>query len=415
MSAVDKESKPDSLFSCRPGDSSVHLTVGAPGDELLTKLPPLFHEATSHCLSQTGAGLFQYGPELGTKQFRTELAKFLSLRYGEPVAADHLVLTCGATNGLHLVTSCLVKQGGVVFVENPTYFIALNILHGDMGLSVCPVDINQDGIDVEVLEESIKTVAANHDTKTDDGRYWGMIYTIPTYHNPTGITMTQSVGENLIKIAKKYNLLVLCDDVYNLLSYDELPFSRLKCLDKDFEVGNVISNGTFSKILAPGVRMGWLEAPSHVVKKLKESGVLLSGGSQNNLMSGTVTSLLQLGSLDRLLDESIKIYKERMDEAVDILQHHLPSNWTVKHPGGGYFLWIETDVNNIEDFTTWLQQEKNLVVMKGQLASPFTHLQTTNGNCFSNCFRISIAYYELKAIVSACRHLCDAAKQFIAL
>ena len=150
MSAVEDDSKPDSLFSCRPGDSSIHLTVGAPGDEILKLLPQLFQEATNHSLSQTQAGLFQYGPELGTRQFRSELSKFLAQRYGDPVAAEHLVLTCGATNGLHLVTSCLVRQGGVVFVENPTYFIALNILHGDMGLDVCPVDIKEDGIDVDV-------------------------------------------------------------------------------------------------------------------------------------------------------------------------------------------------------------------------------------------------------------------------
>ena len=136
--------------------------------------------------------MFQYGPVAGTEHFRQELAEFLTRRYGDNINKDELILTTGATNGLHLVTSSLVRSGGVVFVENPSYFIALNILSGDMGLTVVPVNMAEQGLDVEELERGIAEAVKNHDITVQDGRFWGMIYTIPTFHNPTGASTTRA-------------------------------------------------------------------------------------------------------------------------------------------------------------------------------------------------------------------------------
>ena len=405
----------DSLFSATvsAADSATHLTVGAPGPSLLAALPPLFQEAATHFLGEqaTNPHMFQYGPELGTATFRQELAAFLSRRYGDPVAADQLVLTTGATNGLHLVTSRLVRPGGVVFVENPTYFIALNLLSGDMGLEVVPVDMLRDGVDIAALERSVERAAAGRSVETEAERHWGAIYTIPTFHNPTGVTLGRQRGEQLIAVARRWNLLVVCDDVYNLLSYSPLAVSRLKTLDTA-PGGLVISNGSFSKILAPGVRLGWLEAPPRLVAALASSGVLLSGGSQNNVMSGLVTSLLSLGHLDTLLDTAIATYSQRMEAAVSILQSGLPASWSVLNPRGGYFLWIETDIEDLKSFVSWLRTKKKILVMHGSHASPNTHLEKREENCCMNSFRVSIAYYDLPKLEYACNDLCSAAKEY---
>lgn len=399
---MSQDTPQDSLFSGRVSDSSLHLTVGAPGHSLLTQLQPHLRAGTDHMLTQTS--LLQYGPELGSCQYRAELARFLTRHYGDTVDPDQLVLTTGATNGLHLVTSVLLQRSAVVFLENPTYFIAQSIIADDMGHKIVPVNINNHGIDLVDLEDNIKK-NMKHVTAESSGRYWGMIYTIPTFHNPTGISMQKCVGENLIKLARKYNLLILCDDVYNLLNYQTRTpeFSRLKVLNHDQDC--VISNGTFSKILAPGVRLGWIEAPDNVVKQLKQSGVLLSGGSQNNLMSGTVSGMMKSGLMDQSLQNSIKIYADRMRAVVDVLQSNLPSSWSVEHPGGGYFLWINTDVPDLTRFIKWLESEKKIVVMGG-------HLAASKENCFKNCFRISIAYYDQPILVETCLNLCDATKEY---
>ena len=409
----------DSLFSAQVQEDSItHLTVGAPGPSLLSRLPSLFREASESFLTEDSQFMFQYGPEAGTEHFRRELAHFLTRRYSDggevgEVSPGDLVLTTGATNGLHLVTSSLVRTGGLVFVENPTYFIALNILSGDMGLTVVPVNMTKQGMEVTELEESIAEAAKNQDINVTDGRFWGMIYTIPTFHNPTGVTVTRNVGERLISVAKKWKLLILCDDVYNLLNYSRtIEFSRLKALDTQGE-GHVISNGSFSKILAPGVRLGWLEAPRHIVAKLSSSGVLLSGGAQNNLMSGMVTSLMTLGHLDTHLDHSLRVYGERMDLAVRILGTGLPPSWSLSHPGGGYFLWIQTDQLDLENFINWLKNEKKITVMPGNFASPNSHLERLDKECFKNSFRISIAYYDLAELEKACNDLCCASTEFV--
>ena len=297
-------------------------------------------------------------------------------------------------------------------MENPSYFIALNILSDDMGLTVVPVNMAEQGLDVEELERGIAEAAKNHDITVQDGRFWGMIYTIPTFHNPTGASTTRTIGEQLISVAKRWNLLILCDDVYNLLNYSKTrDISRLKALDSKNE-GHVISNGSFSKILAPGVRLGWLEAPSDLATKLKSSGVLLSGGAQNNLMSGIVTRLITLGHLDTHLDHSIKVYGERMDAAVLILSRDLPPSWSVLHPHGGYFLWIKTDVPDLTPFLKRLEEEKKITVMPGRFASPNTRLERLNSDCLKNCFRISIAYYDLDVLEKACDDLCLASSEF---
>ena len=153
------EIETDSLFSQVIGDTKINLSIGAPGPDLLSKLSPMFSEGCSNVLSRGSDSLFQYGPETGTKLYRRELSQFLSSRYGSPVHPDQLILTTGATNGLHLAVSSLVKRGGLVFVENPTYFIALDILKKDLGLEVVPVDMTEDGVDVESLESKIKSAA----------------------------------------------------------------------------------------------------------------------------------------------------------------------------------------------------------------------------------------------------------------
>ena len=400
----DNLQESDSLFSGRVSDSKIHLTVGAPGDSLLSRLPAVLQSATSHCMSsQSSQHLLQYGPEAGTVQYRSQLARFLSTHYGDTVDSDSLVLTNGATNGLHLVTSCLLSKHAVVFVENPTYFIAQNIIANDMGLSVVPVDMTVDGIDLEELESKILNYQDKSCQEQQDGRYWGMIYTIPTYHNPTGITMKKSVGQQLINLARKYNLLIFCDDVYNLLSYNNLEYSRLKSLDDQQDC--VISNGTFSKIFAPGVRLGWLESPPHLVKKLKGSGVLVSGGSQNNVMSGVMTSMMQLGLLEENLQHCIKTYGDRMAAVAKVLTDNLPSGWSFYNPGGGYFLWITTNVEDLSSFLQWLEDTKDIVVMGG-------HLAASKQDCFKNCFRISIAYYEEHILTDSCLTICNSAKLY---
>ena len=328
------------LFSSRHLSTLMDLSIGAPGPDILCQLPPLFERITQHRMAReavSGGDLFQYGPEAGLLALRRRLATFLSARYGGDAEAavdpESLVVTGGATGGLVLVGTLLLQPGATVFVEDPTYFIALDILAKDLSFRIQPVPMTKDGVDTEALEQAI--LAAKPPAAGEDGtdRYWGMFYTIPTFHNPTGITMSLSTCHRVVDLAARHGLLVMCDDVYNLLRYENedkgtalQPPSRLKAIDKH---GVVISNGTFSKILSPGIRLGWLELPLALVPRFTGSGVLLSAGCLNNYMSGLLSSLLQLNLLDGHIDVLVQLYRERMSLAQGYLSAHLPAGWQV--------------------------------------------------------------------------------------
>jgi len=289
------------------------------------------------------------------------------------VASEELVTTSGATSGLQLLATVLLDKNGIVFVEDPTYFISSSILAKDLGLKVVPVPMAEDGIDMEELKKAVQREKTGGVCEQD--RFWAMVYTIPTYHNPTGKTMSPEKGRMLIELASQEKMLVVCDDVYNLLTYSPLPYSRLRALQQKPE-NCVISNGTFSKILAPGVRLGWIEAPPGIVS---------------------------LGLLDVQLDHCKQVYGARMNTALKQLGG-LPEGWHVESPGGGYFLWITAP----QDLSAFCHQlEKNGVgVLPGPRASSSS---PQSSNLFASC-RLSIAFFAEEKIALACKTIVQLAK-----
>ena len=178
--------------------------------------------------------------------------------------SEDIFITSGATQGLHVILSTLIDFEGYIFVDEVTYMIALDTIKQFYTLNIIPVKLNEDGVDLEMLEKLVQ----EKQFKSKNKEFWGMYYTIPTYHNPTGILFSKEVCENLIKLARKYDFLITCDDVYNILYYkDSKAPQRLFAYDNredtDYK-GNVVSNGSFSKILGPGVRLGWLEMPNRI-------------------------------------------------------------------------------------------------------------------------------------------------------
>lgn len=166
---------------------------------------------------------------------------------------------------------------GVVFVDEVTYMIALEAIREFPSLKIVPVKLNDDGVDINDLEEKV----VKHKALPANGKmFYGCYYTIPTFHNPTGILFSDEICRALIKLARKHDLLIVCDDVYNMLFYDDdsAPKRLLEYDDEndsDFK-GNVISNGTFSKILSPGVRVGWMECPPRITDVFKNNGKKIS-------------------------------------------------------------------------------------------------------------------------------------------
>ncbi|XP_013105185.2 uncharacterized protein LOC106085466 [Stomoxys calcitrans] len=389
----------------------LNLGVGAPGTDLLQHCADIFRQATEHRLKidneRNSSMLFQYGPTSGTYEARFQIAKYFSQMYKSEVKCEDLIVTSGATQGLHVILSTLVDLNGFIFVDEVTYMLALDSIKQFHTLTIIPIKLNNDGVDLDDLEEQLK----ENLFKTTKKEFWGMYYTIPTYHNPTGILFSSDTCKGLVKLARKYDILITCDDVYNILYYNDTKvpkrlFDYDNKSDKDYR-GHIISNGSFSKILGPGVRLGWLELPKRMKKVLDSCGIINSGGCLNNYTSGIVASLFELGLAQTYIQRMYAAYKERMLATCAILEKELPESCKLVIPEGGYFIWITLDGNCCaSEFLKFCMEEEQIFFIVG---SRFA----VASDKASNCLRLSIAFHSKEKLEDAARRFCLCLKKFL--
>jgi DNA-binding transcriptional MocR family regulator len=283
------------------------------------------------------------------------------------------------------------------------------------GLRLKPVPVFQDcnGIDPDALEEAIK---ANLSTRsnwkpTASKPYWAMLYLIPQFHNPTGVCLSSERSQRIIQIARRYNLLVICDDVYNLLYFPShyssgCPPQRLFAYDKKDDsdyAGNVISNGSFSKIFAPGVRCGWMEVPQVVKSIFKYSLLFESGGAINHAMCGLLTNLMEQDKLTRPIEEARLIHEERCKAVVDVFHTRLPFI-ELQPPTGGYFIWFKLPHNiNNNEFIEKCLNEKKIALFSGKVFN--VDPDNTENDHF---IRMTFSYYDKDELVKAAHLIADA-------
>jgi 2-aminoadipate transaminase len=295
------------------------------GDPQLSLLPlEVLHKAAGECFNKKDPQFLQYGAEQGDGTFRQSLAAFLSRAYQNPVEADSLFITNGASMGLHLVCTLFTQPGDTVFVEEPTYFLALRIF-ADHNLRVVPILTDESGLVIEDLEEKL----ADSNPK--------FLYIIPTFQNPSGQTLPDERRKRLVNLCQQHDVLIAADEVYHCLRYAgpaPRPFAA------DIKNGRIISLGSFSKILAPGLRLGWIQSDEKIIKRFTGSGLLDSGGGMNPFTSSVVRQVIEDGALDQNILHLTATYRERaafMDKA---LRQYIPEIQFVK-PNGGYFFWLE--------------------------------------------------------------------------
>ncbi len=294
------------------------------GDPQFSLLPlDLLHRAAEERFCQNDPEFLQYGAERGDGKFLASLSEFLSNKYECKVEPKRLFITNGASMGLHLICTLFTKPGDIVFVEEPTYFLALRIF-ADHELRLIPISTDENGLEIEDLERKLK------DSKPK------FLYTIPTYQNPTGRTLSPDRRKKLLSLSSRYKFLVVADEVYHFLNYGGLsprPFAA------DISAGNLISLGSFSKILAPGLRLGWILANEETIERFVNSGLLDSGGGMNPFTSAIVCSLVENGTLDQNISKLNGIYRTRVATMDAQLRKSLPE---VEYnlPQGGYFFWV---------------------------------------------------------------------------
>jgi len=357
----------------------IDLAIGQPSPWLLPV--EAMAKAAAHCTGHPDCVLLAYGAEQGDGHFRVALSKFLGKIYVQPIDAAQLLVTNGASQAIDLICTLFSKAGDTIFVEEPTYFLARKIF-ADHQLKPVSLPMDADGLIVEAVEEELKRTRP------------AFLYTIPTYHNPTSVCLSASRREKLVELSRRYDIMVVADEVYHPLSYTSAPPPPLavSCVS-----AKVISLGSFSKILAPGLRLGWLQAAPALVERIVQCGLLDSGGGLNPFTSGVVRSAMELGLMDENLTLLKETYSRRMQTMGAALRSRLPASARFIDPAGGFFIWLSLPEGADTLDLLAKAKSRNVEFMPG---SKFSSRQG-----LKNCLRLSFAYYDTPELLEGVERL----------
>jgi len=265
---------------------------------------------------------------LGHPDFLKALAGWLSQQYGFTVEWKHLMTVCGSSMGLDTVARQMCKAGDLAVVEEPTYFLSFTMLR-DRGMDLLGVPMQDDGMDLDALEE--------HCIK-QEGKV-KLVYTVPVHHNPTGITMSEAKRQRLVQLAQKYKFYIAADEAYALLNFDESAKTKpLFCYDDPADP-RVYSIGTFSKLIGPGVKVGWVHAHEPLLKPLTGVGWIDSGNNPVTFSSVNLIDFLESGAMTAHLE---MVSKKCGEKCAFLCKKLRDIGLEPFEPKGGYFVWVKS-------------------------------------------------------------------------
>ena len=291
-----------------------------------------FREACGKVLNGQAHLALQYGATEGYEPLREMIARHIE-RYGIRARTENVLITSGSQQALDLIGKLLINAGDRVLVEAPTYLGALQAFNV-YGADYVSVPSDEDGLRTEQLDASLRSGPK-------------FMYVLPNFQNPGGTTLSEGRRHELVLLADRYGIPIIEDDPYGQLRYEGEHLTPLVVLDREnlrrdngYSIGNVIYLSTFSKTLAPGLRLGWIVAPPDVIVKL----VQLKQGA--DLHTSTFAQIVAYEvARDGFLDEHVKtircVYRERRDVMLEALAEHFPPEVTWTRPKGGLFLWVE--------------------------------------------------------------------------
>jgi 2-aminoadipate transaminase len=299
-------------------------------------------QAAEAAMARAGVAALSYGRVGGPASLIGPLKDWL-VRSGDPIPpGNDLFVTAGISQALDLLCTLFSEPGDVAVVESPVYHLALKVF-ADHKLALEPVEADGDGMQPASLAEALSRIKA-------EGKRARFIYTVPTYNNPSSATMPEARRGEVVGLAESAGATILEDDVYRHLWFEAPPPPPLQSFGQP---GSVIRLGSFSKILAPGLRLGWLLAPPEIVERCKDSGLLDSGGGVSHFAAHVAGEFISMGLLDPHVAHLRQSYRERCTALLDGLAQCMPPGVTWSRPGGGFFVWLtlptEVDAAELQD------------------------------------------------------------------
>ena len=311
------------LFAVASRPEVVSLAGGMP---FVAGLPPeLIAGAFERMMATQGPLALQYSSGQGIPALREQILEVMALE-GIRASVDDVVVTTGSQHALELVTKLFINPGDVVLAEGPSYVTAM-VVFNSFQADINHVPMDEHGLIPEALRQAISRLKAA-------GKTIKFLYTIPSFSNPAGVTLTWERRLEILEICRANDILVLEDNPYGLLYFDSPPPQAMRSVDED----GVVYLGTFSKTLAPGFRVGWALAPHAIREKLilaNEAAVLSPSSFSQLMISEYLATADWKGQINTFRD----IYRDRRDAMLAALAEYLPQlSWTV--PTGGFYVWV---------------------------------------------------------------------------
>lgn len=320
-----KQSAVRDVFELSLDASLVSLAGGNP---YLQSLPlKKLGDIAQRIITEQGPVALQYGSGLGTEELRLQILEVMAAEGIDNVSVDDVVITNGSQSAQDMACKVFCDPGDTVLCEDPTYVGALNTFEAYQ-VKAAAVLTDAQGIVPEALAERIQSLRAA-------GERVKFLYTIPNFNNPSGITLAAHRRQQVVEICRAAGVLILEDNPYGMLRYDGEPAPTLRSLDPE----NVIYMGSFSKILSPGLRIGWAAVPSHLFRRFYLAGeaVALCPPTLNQMI---ISAYLREHDWKGQIESYCQLYASRRDAMFAALEKYLPAGISYTRPEGGFFIWL---------------------------------------------------------------------------
>ncbi len=351
----------------------------------------IIHDCIDNIFKNNPTDALQYGTTEGLTQLRCVLAQRMKQVKNINCELHDIIITSGAQQALSMVALCFLDPGDTYLTSTPAYLGAVQAFQTyEAKCESIPMD--SEGIDTQSLRRNIERLRRT-------GIYPKFLYCVPNFQNPSGETMSLSHRKELLEIASEYDFLIIEDDPYGELVFEGEPIPPIKSLDKK---GRVIYTSTFSKILAPGFRLGWVITSKEILDKF------IQAKQATDLCTNTFSQYIAYeyihgGYLDTQIQQIKKIYKRNRDIMIESLLKEFPKevNWTV--PKGGMFIWITLPPTIDSRLMFQKALAKKVAYVVGEAFFP------EGGNY--NCMRLNFSYSDEKTIREGIKRLGDVIKE----
>jgi len=372
------------VFHSMGDPSMISFSGGAPAGEC-TPIEEVREIATELLSDKEKASeILEYGELVGRSDLRQVVIDHLMPRCGIEADKDNIIILTGGQEGISLTCQLFLEEGDVVLTEDPTFFHGMGTF-AMMGVECIGVEMDENGMIIEDLEKKIEQYQPK------------MVYTIPTFQNPTGRTMAADRRKRLAELASEHDFIVFEDDPYREMRYSGEEVPAIKSFDK---TGNVVFGGTFSKIFSPGFRLGYIVA-SHELQKKYEQMLVAINTHTSNLSQAVCAEYFNRGYYPAHRQQLCDLHKQRRDACIESIKRYFPEEATYTVPDGGMFTWIELP-EHIDTRALLKEAEE-----REDIKVSFTAGETmfTKGGLRKNCLRLSFTDLDTAVVEEGVKRL----------